>query len=145
MPRRGQRHQTNPSDRAQTHPPLSSKPGGRRHRHARKTDAASCKLLLSDRADSVNLIVICTQRCPRFFNLFAYLSAFADFRVTTFQPYVAQMRGQPPAPVSCLKWGIDGELSAHDTALLINKLASSEPSRRGFKDHFEMRQRGKGI
>ena len=113
---------------------MSSKP---------KLDAASCKPLLTNWADSANPVVICAQRRLCIFSLFAYLSAFADFKVARIQPSITQMRGQSPAPLSCLKWGIDGELSTHDTALLINRLASSEKSRRGFKDHFERRQRGK--
>ena len=85
-------------------------------------------------------MVAFTQSSRDFFSLSAYLSVFADFRVTVSQPHLAKMRGQSPAPLSCLKWGHDGELSAHDTALLVNRLASSEKSRRGFKDHFERRR-----
>ena len=102
---------------------------------------ACCTFLLTDSVDKNKLMVISTQTEPHFFSLFAYLSAFADFRVTGAQPLVTQMRGQTPAPLSCLKWGINGELSAHDTALLVNRLASSEKSRRAFKEHFERRQR----
>ncbi|QNI54016.1 hypothetical protein SynBIOSE41_01501 [Synechococcus sp. BIOS-E4-1] len=124
--------------------PSSSQPSGRRDEFACKAAAFCRKPLLTCDGDSANLVVVFTQRGPHFFSLFAYLSAFADFRVTGIQAYVLQMRGQSPAPLSCLKWGIDGELSAHDTALLINRLASFEPSRRGFKDHFERRQRSHG-
>lgn len=46
------------------------------------------------------------------------------------------------APLSCLKWGEDGELSAHDAEMMVNLLASCEKSRRGFKTHFERRRRG---
>ena len=45
------------------------------------------------------------------------------------------------APLSCLKWGEDGELSAHDTEMMVNLLAACEKSRRGFKTHFERRLR----
>ena len=45
------------------------------------------------------------------------------------------------APLSCLKWGEDGELSAHDAEMMVNLLASCEKSRRGFKTHFERRRR----
>lgn len=48
---------------------------------------------------------------------------------------------QSAAPLSCLKWGDDGELSAHDTEMMVNLLAACEKSRRGFKSHFERRRR----
>ena len=123
------------------HSSPSSQPSGSRHDPAAKAGCSFCKFLVTDSVKNANLMVICTQTKPHFFRLFAYLSAFADFRVTRIQPLVPQMRGQTPAPLSCLKWGINGELSAHDTALLVNRLASSEKSRRAFKDHFERRQR----
>ena len=49
--------------------------------------------------------------------------------------------GQSAAPLSCLKWGEDGELSAHDAEMMVNLLAACEKSRRGFKSHFERRRR----
>ena len=49
--------------------------------------------------------------------------------------------GQAAAPLSCLKWGDDGELSAHDAEMMVNLLAACEKSRRGFKSHFERRRR----
>ena len=49
--------------------------------------------------------------------------------------------GQFAAPLSCLKWGEDGELSAHDAEMMVNLLAACEKSRRGFKSHFERRRR----
>ena len=103
-------------------------------------DTLFCDCLQTDAGPDIAHVVIITQRAQNFFNMFAHLSASADFRVTEFQPHLIQMRGQSPAPLSCLKWGDDGELSAHDTALLVNRLASSEKSRRGFKDHFERRR-----
>ena len=45
------------------------------------------------------------------------------------------------APLSCLKWGEDGELSAHDAEMMVNLLAACEKPRRGFKTHFERRRR----
>ena len=49
--------------------------------------------------------------------------------------------GQSAAPLSCLKWSEDGELSAHDAEMMVNLLAACEKSRRGFKSHFERRRR----
>ena len=45
------------------------------------------------------------------------------------------MTGQAMSPLSCLKWGEDGDLSAHDTTALVNRLVSAEKSRRGLLDH----------
>ena len=42
--------------------------------------------------------------------------------------------------ISCLKWDSDGELSIHDTHLLIKRLANSEKSRRTMLDHHELRR-----
>jgi hypothetical protein len=86
-------------------------------------------------------VVISTQARSIFFNLFPYLFASADINVPTRRAHTQKMKGQSPAPLSCLKWGNDGELSAHDITLLVDRLASSEKSRRGFKDHFERRRR----
>ena len=45
------------------------------------------------------------------------------------------MKFQTMTPLSCLKWGVDGDLSAHDTTALLNRLVSAEKSRRGLLDH----------
>ena len=74
------------------------------------------------------------------FSLSSFLSASADISVPNNQPHMKQMADHSPAPLSCLKWGDDGELSAHDIALLVDRLASTEKSRRGFRDHFERRR-----
>ncbi len=39
-----------------------------------------------------------------------------------------------------MKWEPDGELSFHDTKLLITRLAGIEKSRRGLLDHHEKRR-----
>jgi len=39
------------------------------------------------------------------------------------------------SPLSCLKWGEDGDLSAHDTTSLVNRMVIAEKSRRGLLDH----------
>ncbi len=42
--------------------------------------------------------------------------------------------------LACMKWEPDGELSFHDTKLLITRLAGIEKSRRGLLDHHEKRR-----
>lgn len=39
------------------------------------------------------------------------------------------------SPLSCLKWGEDGDLSDHDTSALVSRLVTVEKSRRGLLDH----------
>ena len=82
----------------------------------------------------------CAPLPVKSFSLSSFLSASADISVPNIQPHMKQMTDQSPAPLSCLKWGEDGELSAHDISLLVDRLASSEKSRRGFRDHFERRR-----
>ncbi|MAJ58642.1 MAG: hypothetical protein CBC48_01090 [bacterium TMED88] len=50
------------------------------------------------------------------------------------------MLNTPKKTISCLKWDSDGELSIHDTHLLIKRLANSEKSRRTMLDHHELRR-----
>ncbi|MEB3158017.1 MAG: hypothetical protein VKK03_00995 [Synechococcus sp.] len=45
------------------------------------------------------------------------------------------MNASSISPLSCLKWGEDGDLSAHDTAALVARLVSVEKSRRSLLDH----------
>lgn len=45
------------------------------------------------------------------------------------------MKQQSIAPLSCLKWGHDGDLSDHDMAALVARLVSVEKSRRSLLDH----------
>jgi len=86
----------------------------------------------------------CAPLPVKSFSLSSFLPASADISVPNIQPHMKQMPDQSPAPLSCLKWGEDGELSAHDISLLVDRLASSEKSRRGFRDHFE-RRRARGA
>jgi hypothetical protein len=48
---------------------------------------------------------------------------------------VCAMKPIPIPPLSCMKWGDDGDLSKHDTAALIARLSTAEKARRGLLDH----------
>ena len=74
------------------------------------------------------------------FQVFFDLCASAHSTVPNTQSHTARMAEHPPAPLSCLKWAEDGELSTHDTEALVNRLAACEKSRRGFKDHHARRR-----
>ena len=45
------------------------------------------------------------------------------------------MKPIPSPPLSCLKWGDDGDLSEHDTTALVTRLVKVEKSRRSLLDH----------
>ncbi|MAS28056.1 MAG: hypothetical protein CMN97_07395 [Synechococcus sp. NAT40] len=49
------------------------------------------------------------------------------------------MKGHAVFPLSSLKWGEDGDLSQHDTAALISRLARAEKSRRSLVDHHNLK------
>lgn len=54
------------------------------------------------------------------------------------------MPALPVPSLSSLKWGDDGDLSAHDTAALVARLVNVEKSRRSLLDHHNHKL-GKGA
>ena len=66
-------------------------------------DTLFCDCLQTDAGPDIAHVAIITQRAQNFFNMFAHLSASADFRVTDIRQDENRLHGQERLPAASIK------------------------------------------